>query len=54
MAGKGSGRRPQQVPDSHVQSEWDRIFGRKEEDCNHDAPKDEREEEPGSSESVQR
>ncbi len=27
--GKGSKRRPQQSSDKHMQSEWDRIFGKK-------------------------
>lgn len=28
MSGKGSGRRPQQVPDENVQDAWSRIFGK--------------------------
>ena len=29
MSGKGSGRRPQQVPDETVQDRWEMIFGKK-------------------------
>lgn len=29
--GKGSGRRPQQVPDDTMQDSWNRIFGNKKE-----------------------
>jgi len=27
MSGKGSGRRPQEVPDAQVADNWSRIFG---------------------------
>jgi len=36
--GKGSTRRPQQIPDAEVQSNWAKIFGKPEpavEQCNH-------------------
>ena len=29
MSGKGSGRRPQQVPDEQVADTWSNIFGKK-------------------------
>ena len=29
MSGKGSGRRPQQVPDDEARANWERIFGQK-------------------------
>lgn len=32
MSGKGSGRRPQQVPDKEAQEAWDRVFGNKDSD----------------------
>jgi len=38
MNGKGSKRRPSQVPEEHVQSEWDRIFNKKQKDKSDDQP----------------
>jgi len=29
MSGKGSGRRPQQVPEDEAAANWQRIFGKK-------------------------
>jgi hypothetical protein len=28
MSGKGSGRRPQQIPDTEADANWARIFGK--------------------------
>lgn len=29
MSGKGSGRRPTQIPDAEAEANWQRIFGKK-------------------------
>lgn len=36
MSGKGSNRRPQQVPDKHMKDEWERLFPKKDKNCFHD------------------
>jgi hypothetical protein len=39
MSGKGSTRRPQEVPDSQVKDSWEKIFGKKKEEKNVPEPK---------------
>lgn len=29
MSGKGSDRRPQQIPEDEAQANWERVFGKK-------------------------
>jgi hypothetical protein len=38
MSGKGSGRRPQKIPDAEAQANWERIFGKKAEEPQQDGP----------------
>lgn len=44
MSGKGSGRRPQQVPDEEAVANWERIFGKAEDEYEPEPPKVEGEE----------
>lgn len=48
MSGKGSDRRPQQIPDAQAQANWERIFGKKAEEPQQDgSTPDEQEKDDG-------